>query len=531
MYNTLTSNTSALVGATGGNRLSRYCHYNDKNLKKFDTNDKIAIGIGAVVPATLSYMLRQSLQSSVLSYGVTSFAIAASLSHFLHKGDVDKANTQFPNKEKDIKEAQDMVDDIFKTSNPYSYIPSIRDEFKEATLRQKEFNKQIAENLYLIFSSSPEDTKKSQAIANMHKADIANMQKIYKMAIDIFNKTDRAGDINGHSRKLSSANISVVFEAYKKASPVIDKAIDDLERTQTRPDNTTHLLQKPIKKIASDLEKRITNEYKLGIVNHIDDIFEYCASYDFYYSKTKAELRSNIKRFNIDELNDLMTSYHKDALWYSQITEGHTTQEEIGYELIKVTVNLPDDKKAEVKQKIPFMSESSINSERNSLEKAKKLFRQALREKLLPDEPSPFIASREREKLVEQHTQSDKSFPNFTDTEKSLVALDYHIIKGFGSKEKAIEVRDDILTIDTQQDYFPNKQFASWGLGYEFTRESTKKEFTTKRDKKIVKKYAIKYHPDKTKDDGKTMAFITGLKAVDLKLAKKYWELSPQDRE
>jgi hypothetical protein len=541
MYNTLTSNTSALVGATGGNRLSRYYYYNDKNMKKFNTSDKVIIGVASVAPAALSYMLKQSLQASALSYGVTSFAIAISLSHFLHKDDVDKANTQFPNKDKDIKETQTMVDKIFDTANPYS-LPSgyrvINNSEKAATLRQKEFTKQIAENLYPIFSSTSEDTKKSQAIANKHKTDIATMQKTYKTAREILNGIGDASKYN-YGFKYPNSGFYVRFNVLasqddfnQKKFTIIKNTIKDLDTIQTRPDKIECLLDKPIKKMASDLENHIEKWYKSKLAYEIFHTLNYCSTEGFFLSQKSHEFHDNIKRFNIDELNDLIKFCHTEALWHDEMLESHIKPRHARFEKYYVIdkVNLPDDKKAEVNNRIPFMSESTINSERDSLEKAKKLFRQALREKLLPDEPSPFTASRIREKLIEENKQSDKSFPDFTDTEKPLVALDYDIIKGFGSKEKAIEVRDDILTIEQQQDFFPNKQLASWGLGYEFTREPTEKEFATKRDKKIVKKYATKYHPDKTKDDGKTMAFITGLKAVDLNLAKKYWELTAEQR-
>lgn len=514
-YKMIKIGASSLIGAVGGNRLSRYQTDNIKdNIKKVSGNDMMSTAIGTLAPMAMQYFAKTAAKSAVLASGVTAFILSLSISYLLHNRDIHKVDKATPEKPQDIADTKKMVQEIFETilypiysdvdKKNRNYHPTTYDaplpmgkETKEE--ESKELQKLIHRNLYPFLGVNPDQMETAKNIAKTQKSALETLHQSTKDAYDSIQ--DNSFDPDDCMYYVS--NVDAFSKAFTKKAEIVEQSLIALEKIQAEPEYDHYLLQRGIKELAKFLASNIESKYKKTlIIMGTKPAIAHCSKYDFYCGSTEMKnLEYDLRSLSLDELNGFLQFCYGHVHWQNE--EIKPVKDRFNPE--RGDVEVTEENQEKVRQQIPFMSYQALYDEKDLLKKCKNIFLQAQREKLLPDDSSPFDEARNR------YQPNENAFPGFEENEKKPFLLSDAIIRDFGSKEKAIEVCNDMIKIEDGD---------------------TEATFDQRKNRKHKMIYARQYHTDKNENvTGAAMAYLNGLKSVEFELAQKYWTLPEDQRQ
>ncbi len=433
-------------------------------------------------------------------------------------------------------------------------------QYRRDLTRDKEtFDILIEKKLYPFLGTSAEDIKQTEKIAKTQKDNletILSSKEKAEQATRPFNISLKHLEENGLKEKGLSD--------YFNKKQVIHNVINDLNKIITAKNDPQLPLQEPTKKLAMVIKADIEKKHKSSLQSEVMKVIEHCSSNKFHKwdSIPYKQMRNDIDTLDANQLNQFLSFTYEQTKWKNDNIKDISFENDWFTHKDVFYVHNQDRTKTEISQakysnfdldnyeKIcekfgkDAMSYTKLYGEHNALTRLKNVFNEALREKILSNSDSPFQldynrythaqnAYKELDEAIEAQDKKPSWFErmrkqlnttidtHFTSSEQTIeeeqkpspsqiLTITDTEVKAFGSKDKALEVRNQLMELktgDTIEDF-------------------------DKRKNKTFKKLSIQYHSDKTNGSDNAQAFINKInKYVDFDLAKKFWALPNDKRE
>jgi hypothetical protein len=275
MTSLITSSALSAIGSFGGNRMMRYALDNKPSLKKFNTHDCLAVGVGAVTPVILAHIFKSSLRSITGFHGVAGFVIAGALTYLFNKKEKnDSIKQEHSQKEKsDLTEITLLLDNATKQAS--NNIAEIFD--KENDLREKH-QKSFLDNFNAYKNIDKNDNLTKEELKDRIDKIINPLKKLktaYQEFKESFNNSDFSSadqnDIMNFDVKVN--NLGKIFDAAESIDKKFFKSLTtDIFNLVTRKIKNVMLANEILKLAGGNNIKKAMQD--LGFIPETDETKE-----------------------------------------------------------------------------------------------------------------------------------------------------------------------------------------------------------------------------------------------------------------